>query len=86
MWHKSVRLLSIAMLGVVLALTPGDASSQAKPDTGEGGGGGGATCAAGGAGASSCSIETIGVSCSVSCNPGYMACCNVLGGCKCLPN
>lgn len=40
-------------------------------------------CAAGGEGSSSCSIEVAGGSCSVSCNDGYYACCNVLGGCKC---
>jgi hypothetical protein len=41
-------------------------------------------CAAGGSGASGCSIETMSFSCSTNCNTGYYACCNVLGGCKCM--
>lgn len=40
-------------------------------------------CLAGGEGASSCSIEGGGISCEVSCNSGYYACCGV--GCYCMP-
>lgn len=40
-------------------------------------------CGGGGLGSKSCSIESDGFSCSVSCNPGYYACCSVLGGCRC---
>jgi hypothetical protein len=42
-------------------------------------------CGNGGPGSSGCSISVPGgFSCSVSCQEGYFACCNVLGGCRCI--
>jgi hypothetical protein len=45
---------------------------------------GAVSCSQGGAGATSCSVEALGFSCSVSCASGYYACCNVRTGCKCV--
>lgn len=56
---------------------------------GEGGEGGSALCASGGRGASQCSndgnIAGSGGGCSVTCNSGYYACCNVVN-CYCVRN
>lgn len=41
-------------------------------------------CASGGAGATSCSLSVGGFECSVSCGEGFYACCNLMGGCKCV--
>jgi hypothetical protein len=53
-----------------------------------GGGGGGGGCNSGGPGATACSIEATvlgsGGSCSVTCGPGYYACCSYTGNCKCI--
>ena len=54
----------------------------------EGGGGGGSTtCRSGGPGSTSCSVSGGGTSCSVSCGPGYYACCEAYAGlpkCTCV--
>jgi hypothetical protein len=41
-------------------------------------------CAAGGEGAGGCSLTIGPGECSVSCKDGYYACCNLLGGCRCV--
>ena len=46
--------------------------------------GGSSSCSQGGQGATSCSVEALGFSCSVSCSAGYYACCSVNKGCKCV--
>jgi hypothetical protein len=52
------------------------------------GGGGGTSCSQGGPGASSCSlsgtVNGTGMNCSVTCWPGYYACCSLTNGCKCV--
>jgi hypothetical protein len=52
-----------------------DASGGTKP-----------SCSQGGEGSTSCSVEAVGFSCSVSCASGYYACCSVSKGCKCYRN
>jgi hypothetical protein len=55
-----------------------------------GSGGGGSSCSSGGRGSTSCSIEATvmnsGGACSVSCQPGYYACCTYSSGCFCVKN
>jgi hypothetical protein len=81
--------LSVCIFGV-LSFIPGafgragDAYAQSYSG---GPSGGGTSCAAGGAGSSQCSYEWStpigGSSCSVTCDSGYYACCNV-ESCKCI--
>lgn len=73
----------------VLSLIPGlfDRGAYAYAQYGGGGGSGGTSCAAGGPGSTSCSYRWDspfgGSSCSVTCQSGYYACCNV-ESCKCV--
>jgi hypothetical protein len=82
--EKVIYYLS-AVLFALLYLVPGLSGSYVDAQCG-GGGGGGSSCTSGGPGSSSCSLEYLGVSCSVTCNTGYYACCSASGGCVCHAN
>ncbi|HEY0156851.1 MAG TPA: hypothetical protein VGF28_06105 [Thermoanaerobaculia bacterium] len=89
-WGDEVSLLRVGS-GEPTAQVGCDGDGSSEPcysDWSVGGGGGGGRCDSGGPGATSCSIEaqvwSSGGSCSVSCGPGYYACCSYSANCRCI--
>ena len=88
-WGESVSHLQVGT-GEPTAQIGCDGDGSGEPcysDWSLGGGSGGG-CSSGGPGATSCSIEATvlgsGGACSVTCGPGYYACCSYSSNCRCV--
>lgn len=77
---KAARLLSVAILGLVISASTSSANDELPGD-----GGGPPSCLAGGVGATYCKFEAVGgwLGCDVTCTPPFYACCTLGGNCNC---
>jgi hypothetical protein len=78
-----MRFKRIIQLGSAAIVFAGAVTLPRTAEASEGGGTGGTGCYSGGVGSHDCSVTIAGVSCSVSCNAGYYACCG-WQGCSCV--